>query len=117
MLGYRPFLSGDIALMLNLSLKGKFARVDGVMGVYRLHSEGITSTQQFMNNWKDSYVALLEYFDKLTKKQFNAEVILKITEIRRSQINSAGTMKGISLITSKLAKKSFKVWALFLLPY
>ncbi|NUM41853.1 MAG: glycosyltransferase, partial [Leptospiraceae bacterium] len=108
MAGYQSFLSGDIALMLYLSLQGKFGKVDGVMGVYRLHSEGISRTQQFMNNWRDSYVALLEYFDDLTKKQFSSDVTFKITEIRQSQINSAETLKGITLFASKLSKKSFK---------
>jgi glycosyltransferase involved in cell wall biosynthesis len=65
--------SGDIAFMLLLSLRGKIKYLDEVMGVYRIHDNGISSTH---NGYEKiiGMIFLYESFNTYTHFRFHKKI-------------------------------------------
>ena len=75
--------SGDQALLLLLSLKGKFKYFNELMGVYRIHDGGISKTH--INDFKVvSMMYLLQKFNMETNQIYQDAIFNRISdEIKR----------------------------------
>lgn len=65
--------SGDIPFLLLMSLKGKIKYIDQIMGVYRIHDKGISTT----HNGYDKIIAMIfiyENFNIYTKQRHSEKI-------------------------------------------
>lgn len=65
--------SGDIALLLLLSLKGNFKYIDDVMSSYRLHNTGISNNHNGYNK-VFSMIFLYQSFNLFSELEFDKEI-------------------------------------------
>lgn len=80
---YYNCASGDIPLLLLLSLKGKFKYLDEVMGCYRLHDNGISTTHSGYSK-AFSMIYIYQHFDEFTNYQYHDKITeAMIYELRR----------------------------------
>jgi len=75
--------NGDIALLLLLSLEGKFKYLNEIMGVYRMHDNGISVSFTGYSN-VFSMIHLYQNFNEYTNKKFET----KLHQAMKSEIHA-----------------------------
>ena len=87
--GRSRFLSGDLAILLNLSLSGNFKNIPEVMAVYRVHDKGISKDTAWRKKLLDSNIDLLNFFNQRSNFKYNTLIRNRIGELRLMQIRGA----------------------------
>lgn len=89
----KKILQLDVFFELLLSTRGNFYFFDEYMSIYRIHDKGISRSKRNMKNGLNSYLNLLEEFDKLTDGRYAQHINLKKQSLLREHINQNNTFQ------------------------
>ena len=107
--------SGDIPFLLLMSLKGKIKYIDQIMGVYRIHDKGISTT----HNGYDKIIAMVfiyENFNIYTKQRHSEKIkeaiIFEINRhLPKTEIATPKEIPKQNNFLSRMVKSAVKIFS------